>query len=154
MIKKKTEKLRGWADFSSRLFSYSVTLAILFMISKATFNVPSNYHEIGNYRGVLHHEIPTFLIIFVVPLLIISSRNGKFVRTMIFSKSSIKILFGVFFGFVASSIYFVLGVLAYASALNHAYGGVWIASFAFGLLLILLSLFFIFDTADIFFKTL
>jgi hypothetical protein len=152
VIKKRTEKIRGCANFRSRLFTYSVTLAILFMISKATFNVPSNYHEIENYRGVLHHEIPTFLILSVVPLIIISLRNGKFIRTMIFSKSTIKILFGVFFGFAASSIYFLLGVLAYTSALNHAYGSVWITSFAFGLLLIFLSLFFIFDTADIFFK--
>jgi hypothetical protein len=152
MIKKRADKLRGFAKSSSRLFTYSVTLAILFMISKATFNLPSNYHEIENYRGVLHHEIPTFIILSVVPLLIISLRNGKFIRTMIFSKSTIKILFGVFLGFAASSMYFLLGVLAYASALNHAYGSVWIASFAFGLLLIFLSLFFIFDATDIFFK--
>jgi hypothetical protein len=149
MIKKKAEKLREWANFTSRLFSYSLVLAILFMISKGTFNVPSNYHEIENYRGVLHHEIPIFILISAVPLLIISIRNGKFVRKMIFSQSFIKITFGVFFGLAASSIYFILGVLAYASALNHAYGEVVFVASIFVLLFALLCLFLVIDLADL-----
>jgi len=145
---KKQKKLRRWANFTSRLFSYSVVVVILFMISKGTFNVPSNYHEIENYRGVLHHEIPTFLFISVVPLLIISLRNGKFMRKMIFSQSFIKIAFGVFCGFVACSIYIIVGILAYTSALNHAYSGVWFISSIFLLLFALLFLFLIIDAAD------
>ena len=148
MIKKKAEKLREWANFTSRLFTYSLALAILFMISKGTFNVPSNYHEIENYRGVLHHEIPIFILISVVPLIIISIRNGKFVRKMIFSQSFIKIAFGVFFGFAASSIYFMVGILAYASALNHAYGDAFFIASIFVLLFVLLCLFLIIDLAE------
>jgi hypothetical protein len=152
MIKKKTGKYRRLGNFTSRLFSYSLVLMILFLISKGTFNVPSNYHEIENYRGVLHHEIPIFILISAVPLLIISIRNGKFVRKMIFSQSFIKITFGVFFGLAASSIYFMVGVLAYASALNHAYSGAWLISSIFLLLFALLCLFLIVDAADFMFK--
>ena len=148
IIIKKSEKLRGLANFKIRLFSYALVLATLFMISKGTFNVPSNYYEIESYRGVLHHDLPIFILASVVPLLIISLRNGRSVRKMIFSKSFTKIAFGVFIILTAISIYFVVGTLAYASAWNHAYSSVWLISSIFLILFALLCLFLIVDAAD------
>ena len=148
IIINKSEKLRGLASFKIRLFSYALVLATLLLISKGTFNVPSNYYEIEFYRGVLHHNLPIFILASVVPLLIISLRSGRLLRKMIFSPSFIKITFGVFFGLVAISIYFVVGTLAYASALNHAYNGVWVISSIFWTLFLLMCLFLILDMAD------
>ena len=148
IIKNKLEKLRGLANFKIRLFSYALVLATLFLISKGAFNVPSRYYEIESYRGVLHHDLPIFILASVVPLLIISLRNGKLLRKMIFSPSFIKIIFGVFFGLVTIFIYFIVGILAYASALNHAYTGSWFIFFIFALFFLLMCSFLIIDVAD------
>ena len=148
IIIKKSKKIKVLANFKIRFFSYALVLATLFFISKGTFNVPSNYYEIEHYRGVLHHDLPIFIFASVVPLLIISIRNGTFVRKMIFSPSFIKIIFGVFFGLITISIYFIVGTLAYVSALNHGYTGSWFIFFIFALFFLLMCSFLIVDLAD------